>query len=275
MQPGNCLNCGVSLHAHQKYCAECGQKVNMPRITTGYFIREFIFFFTHADKGLFNLFKGLAIRPGKTAAEYIEGKRKAYFNPFGFLALCVAFMLFMSAWIKPYRDVPGPDPEIMARMPDDYIRTLYVTTVERTAAMQEFFNKNMNLLLIVATPFFAFFLWIFFRSRRRNMAEINVAYLLFTGFSNVASSIVIAPWLAMTRHSSAYYYVFWSTSFIQTLYFAWGLKDFFNFRTVAGYMKVLGALLLIGLIGFIILFTGLFIYIYGGEYFQVLRYLAK
>ncbi|HLG40615.1 MAG TPA: hypothetical protein VI461_13145, partial [Chitinophagaceae bacterium] len=187
--------------------------------------------------------------------------------------LCVAFMLFMNHWIKPYADLPVPDPEVTTRMPDDYIRDLYVTTVEKTAAVQDFFNKNMNILLVFATPFFAFFLWVFFRSRKRNMAEINVAYLLFTGFSNVASSIVFAPLLSIVRDTSSYYYVFWTVSFIQTLYFAWGLKTFFNYRSAGGYFTVLGALMLIGLIGFIALFGGLFIYIYRGDSFQVLRYL--
>jgi hypothetical protein len=182
-------------------------------------------------------------------------------------------MLFMNHWIKPYPDLPVPDPQVLARMPDDYIRDLYVISVERTAAVQDFFNKNMNILLVFITPYFAFVLWLFFRYRNRNMGEINVAYLLFTGFSNIASPLIFAPWLSMVRNTSGYYYVFWSISFIQTLYFAWALKIFFNFRSVSGYFSVLGVLMLIGLIGFIILFGGLLIYIYHGDFFQVLRYL--
>jgi hypothetical protein len=273
MQPANCLNCGVALQVHQKYCPGCGQKTDTPRITMRQLLRDFLQTFTHAEKGLFKLIKGLTINPGRTAAEYVEGKRKTYFNPFSFLAICVGFMLFMNHWIKPYPDLPVPDPQVLARMPDDYIRDLYVVSVERTAALQDFFNKNMNILLVFITPYFAFVLWLFFRYRNRNMAEINVAYLLFTGFSNLASPLIFAPCLSMVRNTPAYYYVYWSIAFIQTLYFAWGRKIFFNYRTTSGYIKVLGVLLLIGLIGFILLFTGLFIYVYGGETFQVLKYL--
>jgi hypothetical protein len=274
MQPANCLNCGAALQAHQKYCPECGQKTGIPRITMRQLLRDFLQTITHAEKGLLKLIRGLAINPGRTAVEYVEGKRKTYFNPFGFLALCIAFMLFMNNWIKPYGDLPVADPEVLARMPDEYIRHQYLLSMERTARVQDFLNKNMNIVSVLVTPYFAFFLWLFFRKRKRNMAEINIAYLLFTGFSNAVSSVLFAPWLAMhSNTSTAYYFIFWGSVLLQTLYFIWGLNTFFNYRSASGFIKILAVLFLIGFIGFILFFIGLFIYVYRGETFKVLRYL--
>ena len=196
-------------------------------------LRDFFQYFTHAEKGVINLFKGLAIRPGKVAAEYVEGKRKTYFNPFTFLALCIAFMAFLNSRIKPYNDLSVPDPKIMARMPDERLKNLYVLTVKRNSGVQEVANRNLNLLSVAVTPYFAFFLWLFFRRRKRNMAEISVAYILFTGFANVLTTILISPWLAMTRNTGAYYPIFYGSMLLQTFYFAWGIKEtFFNYTSV-------------------------------------------
>src|SRR5450631_2514049 len=98
MQEANCLNCGAALQAHQKYCYNCGQRSDTNRITFPHLLRDFFQTISHADKGLINLFKGLAIHPGKVAAEYADGKRKMYFNPFGFLAICIAFMTLLNNW---------------------------------------------------------------------------------------------------------------------------------------------------------------------------------
>ena len=272
MQQANCLNCGAVLTPKQKFCDNCGQKKDLPRITIPNLAKEFLQIITHADKGLLKLLKGLVTNPGKTAAEYVEGKRKTYFSPFTFLALCIAFMLFVNTWIKPYGDLPVPDPEVLARIPDEETRELYILTIERNAKMQNFSNKNLSIISVLVAPYFAFFLWLFFPNRNRNVAEITVAYILFTGIGNVLSTIFISPWLAMYRNTSAYYPIFCTSLFLQTMYYAWGLKTFFNYKTAGGYIKVLAALGLIGLIGFILLIIVLFFYVYHGA-FSVFQYL--
>jgi len=44
------------------------------------------------------------------------------------------------------------------------------------------------------------------------------------------------------------------------LYFAWGLKTFFGYRTGGGYIKVLAVYTLISVVGTILLFLGLITY---------------
>lgn len=274
MQRRNCLNCGEVLQEHHQYCYRCGQKTDTPRITNRSLIKDVFQYFTHAERGLFNLFKGLAVRPGNVAAEYVEGKRKTYFNPFGFLALCIALMALLNSQIKPYNDLTVPDPRIMARMPDERLKNLYLLTVERNARVQNVANKNLNLISVAVTPYFAFFLWLFFRERQRNFAEICVAYILFTGFANVASTILFSPWLAMTRNTGWHYPILYSNLFLQTFYYTWGMKAFFNYKTTGGFFKVYAVLAGAGIIGFILLIVVYFYYVYHGETMEVLRYIG-
>jgi len=272
MQRANCLNCGGVLTAEQQFCPACGQKTKTPRITARHLLYDFLQSFVRTEKGLFKLLKGLATNPGKTAAEYVEGKRKKYFNPFTFLALCIAFMVFVNNWLKPYDDLPQPDPEVLARITDESRRELYLLTVERLAAVQRIFNKNLNIVSVLVAPYFAFFLWLFFRNRGRNFAEITIAYILFTGFCSVLVTILVSPWLSLFRNSPAYYPILYSSVLLQIMYDAWGLKIFFNYRTAGSYIKVLAVLGLIGLIGFILLIVAYFLYVYRGAYW-VLQYL--
>ena len=273
MQQTACLNCGAALTPLQKFCPGCGQKTGISRITASSLLRDFLQTIFHADKGILNLIRGLAVNPGKVITEYVEGKRKSYFNPFTFLALCIAFMLFIDSWIKPYGQLPEPDPKVMARIPDEKTKAVYVLTVERIAGAQAFFNKRMNLGTLITAPFYAFFLWLFFRQRKRNMAEIAVAYILLTAFNDVLFTILVSPWLSFFRDTAAYTPIMWTGLISETFYYAWGLKKFFGYKTAGGYFKVLSVLWLTGLIGIILVLVLYFFYVYRGGASVVLQYL--
>lgn len=273
MHNAHCLNCGMALYAHQEFCSHCGQKADTRRFTFKQLLRDLLHAFMHAEKGVLRLLKGLALKPGATAAAFVEGKRKTYFNPFTFLALCIAFMVFLNNWIKPYNDPPVTNQQVLQRMPNQEMKELYVLTVERSAEIQEFGNKYLDLISVLISPYFACIIWLFFRRRKRNAAEITVAYVLFMAFSNVLSAILISPLLNWCRSGAAYYPILFGGILLQTMYIAWGLKTFFNYRTAGGYLKVLSVLLIAGIVGFIILMGALFVYVYGGNRFEVLQYL--
>ena len=107
------------------------------------------------------------------------------------------------------------------------------------------------------------------------MAEIFVAYIFFTGFVNVVSAVTVYPLLAISHHNLTTYNIILNTNlFLQTMYFAWGFKGFFGYKTTAAYFKVLGTLLLIGFIGFIIVLVAYYFYVLQGD-FRLLPYLAR
>lgn len=269
----NCLNCGAELVPRQNFCLYCGQKTDTPRITFSYLSREFLQVFAHADKGLFNLTKRLAINPGQVAIDYVEGRRKRYFNPFGFLTICIALSFPVYILVKPGQDLPQPEFENLQRIPAD-LQLLALNAKDRAQEVEHFFNKNLNFISVFVAPYFAFMLWLFFRRRKRNVAEITLAYILFIGFGNLISLAIFYPLMAIFRDPVSFNILLWISMFVQIAYDAWGMKTFFQYKTAAGYLKVLGALLLIGFIGFVIILIFLFLYVYHGST-ELLYYLSQ
>lgn len=273
MQTSFCKNCSGALVPGQKFCPYCGQKTGIPRMTTRNLLKDFLQTILHAEKGIVNLLKGLLLQPGKVVTEYVEGRRKKYFNPFSFLALCIAFMVLINSWLKPYQELPVPNQAVMERMPDEKTKKLYLLTVKRSADAQGFFNRNMNFGTLITVPFYAVFLWLFFKRRGRNIAEIAVAYILLTAFIDVLFSIIASPWLALTRGSIKHDYIYWAGLISETFYYAWGLKVFFGYKSRGSYFRILLVLWLIGLMGLILIFALYYIYVYHGGASIVFQYM--
>ena len=268
-----CLNCGIELVARQNYCSNCGQKAETPRITFSYLAKEFLHVFAHADRGLLNLIKRLAINPGRVATDYAEGRRKRYFNPFGFLTICIALSFPIYNLVRPAQDLPQPEFENLQRIPAE-LQLLALNAKDRAQAVQHFFDKNINLISVFVAPYFAFMLWLFFRRRKRNIAEITLAYILFIGFGNLISVVIFYPLMAIFKSPASFTVLLWISMFVQIAYDAWGMKTFFKYKTAAGYIKTLSALLLIGFIGLVIILIFLFFYVYQGS-FDLLYYLSQ
>ncbi|MGI8951314.1 MAG: DUF3667 domain-containing protein [Chitinophagaceae bacterium] len=155
-----CKNCGRSFHKNYKYCPYCGQTAVVERLNFSEIFHDFFHAFIHTDKGIFLLLKKLTYKPGKIAREYIEGKRKKYFNPFSFLVLMVAVALFFLTQFE----------------------TLGIKYENVNASNKEILHlsfKYFNLLVFIRCPINAFLLWIFFKKSKINYAEYFVlaAYL--------------------------------------------------------------------------------------------------
>lgn len=272
MQEG-CLNCGCTLKPGQNYCPFCGQKTTVRRLTLRQLAQDFLVVVINVERGIIRLLKGLTLTPGKVAIEYIGGKRKKYFSPFAFMTICIAATVIINNWVKPWDTEYEPDQETLARLQDPTIREKYLRTVERNAWIQGVANKNLSTAAVLAAPYYALLLWWFFRKRGRNFAEIIIAYLLFAAYSTLISTVLFSPLMGWVEYKSFTYYTIQMTSFIaQTVYMAWGMKDFFGFKTNGGYIKMLAALSLIGVTGFILLLVAMFLYVFYGAY-DILKYI--
>lgn len=268
-----CPNCGAGIAAGHKFCPACGQKNRLPRITVSILVKDFLQYIFSAEKGILNLIKGLATRPGQVVTEFVEGKRKKYFNPFSFLAICIAFMVLMNSWIKPYAEIAFEPPQyVLDRIPDQQTKDLYRQVVKRDAQVQQFFNRNMNFGTLITAPFFAFFLWLFFKRRGRNMAEIAVAFILLTAFISVVLSILFSPILAMAKNSNIHSYLTLTGVTIESFYYAWGLKTFFGYKTSGGYFKILLVFWLSGVIGIALILIFYYLYVYHGDASVLFRF---
>lgn len=274
MHPTNCLNCNQTLQEHQKFCDQCGQKVDTHRLTVGHIFHDFFHAVTHTDKSIINLLKGLATHPGKVAAEYVEGKRKKYFAPSTFLLLCLSVMVFVNNVVKPFPELK-PDPKIVAQLPTKKIRDNYISSINRTNNATKLVSKNTNLVYMMAIPFYAFVVWLFYRRRGRNFAEITLAFVLFTAFSALVFTLIFTPLMAYYRGSSisTYSLVIGTVMFI--LYYIFALKRFFNYQRPVAYIHLFFVVLLFILLWSIITVFIMYYYIYGNKVFDIIGFLWK
>jgi hypothetical protein len=272
MQSTRCLNCEAPLLPGQSFCSACGQKTDTKRFTGRQLGYDFLQVFFNTEKGFFRLLKGMIKQPGQTAAEYVEGKRKKYFSPFAFMTVCIAFSVIVNGLIKPYEKLPEPNQAVLARIPDQPTREKYLLTVNRLAGVQKIVNKNLNLISILITPWFAFFLFIFYKRRGRNLSELIIAYILFAAICNLLACLLFSPLMAATRGSGAYNIVFYGNLALQMAFVAWGMTIFLKFKTAGKYIEVLAVLSLAGIIGFLLILVAYFLFVYhkAGEVFQYL-----
>lgn len=266
MQGNLCLNCHASVVPSQKFCSKCGQKTDTKRLTFKTLVQDFFQSLFNVEKGILHLLHGLSFKPGIVALNYINGKRKQYFSPFGFLAISIAISIIIRNWLNPYETLPTANVHDLSKIPTEQLRHLAHIANERAAAVEMFMNDNMNIITVLITPYAAFFLWLFFRRRNRNFSEISLAYILFSGFSVLASTILTYLPLAIFRSYTALTILLWSGLALQTLYYSWGMKVFFGYKSSGGYFKVLSVLVLAGAIGVIVVLFALFFYVYSGRW---------
>ena len=219
-----CKNCGNDFDG--KFCNNCGQKADIHRFTFKHALHDFIHVFTHVDKGLLFLMKELTFRPGITAREYIEGKRKKYFSPMQYLVIAVAVSTFITIkfGIIGFRELP-PD--------------IYVTLSQQQKFFLQFNNfvyTYFNLTLFAGVPVMAFFSWLIYLKSGYNYSE-NLIFNTFIAAQRTLLYIVLSPFLYVFRERwyigiGTYYILFF-------IYLAWAFIQFFKGNKFLSFLKFL------------------------------------
>ncbi|MBC3832315.1 DUF3667 domain-containing protein [Undibacterium amnicola] len=152
-----CKNCDTFLVGN--FCSSCGQKADTHRITFAHFLYEFFHALTHTDRGILLLMKALILRPGDVAKEYLDGKRKKYFNPLTFIIIISSIYAFLSYKTGYFEALSGFD------------RQIKVEGEVYTESMQLMLENRKILNLFLMPVLVSFLSWIFFRKQKTNMAE--------------------------------------------------------------------------------------------------------
>ncbi len=97
-----CLNCNHPLDISDKYCPNCSQKNSTKRLSLKDFVDEFLANFYAYDSKVKNTTIKLFTKPGKTAKEFIDGKRLIYANPFRFYLSVSLIYFIISGLISKY-----------------------------------------------------------------------------------------------------------------------------------------------------------------------------
>lgn len=206
-----CKNCGSEVA--ENYCPKCGQKSDTHRFTIKHILHDFFHSFTHVDSGILYLIKELFIRPGTVIREYTEGKRKKYFNPFQYLVLSTAAVVFitikfdLSTLIMGNVQMKG---ELAGAFQQQFIKFLY---------------QYFNVFQFGIIPVTSLYSYLFFRKSGYNYAE-NLVLNSFLTAQRHLIFILFSPLLYAFKDSAQK--INSAFLFLYTIYFIWAYLGFFK-----------------------------------------------
>lgn len=263
----HCPNCSTGVVPGQRFCSHCGQASPVHRITVGHFIHEGMHALTHADKGIFHLLKSLATRPGTVAREYIQGRRKKYFNPFTFFIILMGLFVLSNTFFKNNVVQRSANPAVLQRIPTEAGRVQYVTYLERTNEIMGFFTKYGNMVAMVAVVLIALLTWLFYRRKGFNYAEHLTANLFFIAFMNLVFTVTIFPLQTVTRSAEMANILRVTGLLVHILYLWWALNGFLQLHTAGARLKSLGVSIFCLFVWTMLSMTIIALYIYRSPQF--------
>ena len=176
--PG-CGNCDASLEAGQRYCPSCGQRAPTHRLTLHEVGHEFLHALVHVDRSVLALVRGLLLRPGHVARDYVSGRRRRYYGPFGFLVVVVALA---SAGIA--------------------LTGFSVVTSSAPNRVGDFLQAHANLVFLLQAPFLALACRLLALRGRYNVAEYGVLACYTSGMHVLFYALVVIPaWVLVRGHA--------------------------------------------------------------------------
>jgi len=150
MSNKTCLNCGHFLSG--EFCAHCGQKADTTRITVNSLIKNDILgSIWHVEAKFFSTLKDILFSSGKTAMDYISGKRIKYNNFISLLLILFGFNVLSYHYYEQFAP---------AQIISDDVSDIKV-----------FFSKYSKVILFVIIPMLAINRYLIFKRLKFNIAE--------------------------------------------------------------------------------------------------------
>jgi hypothetical protein len=162
-----CRSCGTIVNG--SYCSNCGQKINIKRITLPDLLHEVFHFFTHLDKGFPFTLKSLIKAPGTMQKAYLEGDRARHQKPFSMFFISATISALIYYWVH---------------------RALMQYFEAGDQHEAEFFNHYWVVLHICLFPFYSLFTYLCFKKAGYYYGEIGVFQLYTFSFIFLVLSIL-------------------------------------------------------------------------------------
>ena len=147
----HCKNCQHEVRL--KFCPNCGQSADTPRITGKLMWREILRVYLILDKGLIFTVKSMLMHPGLTPLSYVEGKRIRFMKPLTFIAIGSALC---KASVQKYSDDFSPQFDIK-EIPEALLSMILVGTILVKMGIK---NKSYNFWEVVTLQVFTHFVFI-------------------------------------------------------------------------------------------------------------------
>ena len=212
------------------------EKPKLERITMQK-IFGFILDIFNLEKGLIYTVKELTINPGKAVRAYLFEDREKLVKPFRYLILSTAIMAFLTI-----NYIGFENSEFLQGLEAGYTMSggekekdeVFVKKMDQLVIdFKTAFSKYYNSFIIFSVPFYALaFLW-FLRSPKLNYAEhlVLVSYLIA---HQSVLNILMTPLIKYSSIGLLAYIV------LSTFYMFYLLMQFFDYKFIAGFFRVLG-----------------------------------
>ena len=247
MELYNCKNCGNQFEVN--FCNVCGQKP-AHRLDVKHVLHEAVHVFTHADKGIFAFIPNILTRPGIMALEYVEGKRKKYFNPFQYLLLIVGVVVFLVVKSHMMENM-------LDSTPTPGLTSKQIATQKAFAGIMQ---KYFNVILLLFIPVFAFFSYFFFKKKKYNYAENIVLISFVQAQQNTISLITFSLFFIFPTQTMMM--VTMILSFLISFFtYGLGFKQFFKVSLFNGILKAIAVTLSVIISWFLIVAIGTFLFL--------------
>jgi hypothetical protein len=125
--------------------------------------------------------KELVTRPGYVAKEYLDGRRKKYFNPISFIVATTALsalIAYQSGYYAAITSSPREGRE-------------YFPYFHETMEISVHHGKLLALILVV--PLLTLLTWAFYRRPKYNFAEHFVVQSFTNGFLYITTAVIFIP----------------------------------------------------------------------------------
>lgn len=244
----SCKNCGASVSS--SYCSNCGQSAKTGRINFHYLLHEIQHSIFHVDKGILYTIKELALRPGKTIKDYLDGKRVNYFKPFGFVIILGTIYGFIAHFLNVY-----PESGILKEV----YHSTYDLPKEYTQNIVEAIYSRYAFVMLASMPFAALSSFILFRKKGYNYWEHLIINCYILGIQ--IFTLIIFYFLYYFQQSE---WIHLATSFIIYGYTIWVFIQLFGDKSkirtgFKAFLSLILTIILFIIFVFIIVFLVMFI----------------
>lgn len=240
MKSSVCLNCTTDLQPEYSFCPSCGQKAALHRLSLHDIFHDAVHYFTHADKGFFQLLKALLLKTGTVGKEYISGRRKKYFSALNFYLLVAAIYVLLINIETKHGPVNTYNEQSGINQIKDPVRQERVRRINaRKKEAFGFMNKYSNFIAMAAVPLLACIFWLFYLKGQYNYVEHLVSGMYMVGFTNLLHVAVLVP-ISMALGAKGSYYSLMIFILLQIVYFSVYYYHFMNKKTRSSLFKAIG-----------------------------------
>ena len=246
MKP-TCSNCGK--HIIQDYCHHCGQQ-KPRRIDGKYIVQEIEYALLHMNKAFAHSILSIIRNPGKTARDYLHGKRIRHYKPITLAIVLSAFVGFL--YLRLDWDAISEsiilDLFTHPNIPQEFVESAKSDT-------REFFRgsfKYYHFVTLLAIPLFALISRYTFRKQPENYYE----HVVMNAYVQVLFSLLsLVTFPLVCLFLDDVFFITGISTLITPLIVLWFFKTYYHEMSLGQIIFKTNVMLAIGLISYIVLST--------------------